>query len=260
MSSLQPLYLRPRTRADLAAGLAAHHGDYALLAGGQTLVPLLQKNPGKVGAIIDLRHVEGLSDVHEGDAEVTLGAMVTLAEAQDRLAPIFPSFALALAKTANLPVRNWATIGGSLALFDTASEAWTFLHAYDADMILLGPEGEARRPVALGAIPPGFALTAIAIGRPSPGEAAGFAEILRRRSGGRALAMGFARSNAGGQVTVTVSGSGIPPTRLGSFGQIAGKALVDSISKTGAAPAVRAWLLAAARRALANLTEAQDPS
>jgi len=242
----QPRYSRPTDLAGLRALLADGGAGARLLAGGQDLVPLLHRTPWDYGSVIDLGGIDALGRIEVGDDAVTLGAMVTLAEAQRALAPHFPVIVRSLGRSGSIAIRNRATVGGSAALRDAASETFAFLHAYDAMMTLIDASGEHIRAID-EPVSPGMAIIALRIPY-AHGERAGFCEILRRRSGGRALAMAFARCLPGSGPSVTVSGGPIGPTKLCAETPLAG-----SIGLLDAPPPVRAWMLAAATRAIEDM-------
>jgi carbon-monoxide dehydrogenase medium subunit len=251
----EPVYHRPSTIAE-AADLLAHHGGGArLLAGGQTLIPEIDRPDNSIAAIIDLGSIADLGEIRWYDSHIEIGAMVTIAEARRQLAVAFPIIEPCLGRVGNSAVRNRATIGGSVALADTASEITTFLLAYDATLLLAGGD-DAALPVTamLGADrPANLFLRAIRLPLPSPGEGAGFAEILRRRSGGRSLAMGLVRSLEAHAILV-FSGGDRHPVRLEKRDIAALPASIDP-HIADLAPPVRAWIAAAVHRAIADVGE-----
>jgi carbon-monoxide dehydrogenase medium subunit len=245
-------YLVPATLAEAAALFVGHGAGARLLAGGQTLIPEIYRAGGAIAAIIDLGGLSELSVIDWSGRHVAIGAMVTIAAARRALATAFPVVESCFGRVGNHAVRNRATIGGSVALADSASEVTAFLLAYDAELLLAGPS-EATLPIAAmldEGLPPGFLIRAIRVPLPPLDESAGFAEILRRRSGGRSLAMAIARRH-GGRARLVFSGGEHGP--VGVEGPDGSALLAEVDRRTAAVPMpVRAWIAAAARRALAE--------
>jgi carbon-monoxide dehydrogenase medium subunit len=239
-------YHRPADLAGLRKLLIDRGAGARFLAGGQQLVPLLSRAPWSFEAVIDLGAIAALRQIEVEPDAVTIGAMVTLAEAQRALKRFFPVIARSLARSASIAIRNRATVGGSAALREATSETFAFLHAYDATMVLLDANGEQVQAIGETTMP-GMAIIGLRIPH-AHGERAGFSEIVRRQSGGRALAMAFARSRPGGQLSVTVSAGSIGPIRL-----CAEMPIRHSIGRLDAPLPVRAWMLAAATRAIEDM-------
>jgi carbon-monoxide dehydrogenase medium subunit len=180
-------YERPR---DLAAALAllARSGG-KLLAGGQSLGPMLNLRLAQPELLIDLGGVAELRDCMRTADGVRLGAMTTHAAIEDGHIPdpihgILPRVAAGIAYRA---VRNRGTIGGSLAHADPAADWLPALAALDATAIVCGALGERRGPVAqfvAGAFQPALGddeiLAAIEIPAPSAAARWGFVKICRK--------------------------------------------------------------------------------
>jgi aerobic carbon-monoxide dehydrogenase medium subunit len=114
-----------------------------VLAGGQSLIPLMNFRLAKPGYLIDLRKVAGLSGIRrEGDVLV-VGAMTRLAELErsPEAAMAAPLVAEAVGLVAHAPIRNRGTIGGSLAHADPAAELPAAALALDAELVAVGPAG-----------------------------------------------------------------------------------------------------------------------
>lgn len=142
-------YAAPTT-LDEAVGLLTEHAEAEprVLAGGQSLIPLMNFRLAKPGYLIDLRNVAGLSGVRsEGDVLV-IGAMTTMSELErsPEVAVAAPLLAEAIGFIAHTPVRNRGTIGGSLAHADPAAEVPAVALASDAELVAAGPAGSRRVP------------------------------------------------------------------------------------------------------------------
>ncbi len=144
-------YAVPRTVSEAVGLLVEHAGiEPRVLAGGQSLVPLMNFRLAQPGQLIDLRLVPELAQIRtEGDA-VVIGAMVrqSAAERSPEVALAAPLLAEALGHVAHPPIRNSGTIGGSIAHADPAAELPAVVLAMDAELIAVGPGGERTIPVA----------------------------------------------------------------------------------------------------------------
>jgi len=137
-------YHAPAT-VDEAIALLTRYGDDAkLLAGGQSLMPLLNFRLTRPAALIDLNRVEGLAGIREVDGQVRFGAMTRqrAIEFSAVVARRLPLLVEATKLVGHLPIRSRGTIGGSIAHADPAAEYPTVLAALDGEVVLRGPRGE----------------------------------------------------------------------------------------------------------------------
>jgi carbon-monoxide dehydrogenase medium subunit len=136
-------YVRPRSLTQ-AVGLLAHASVEArVIAGGQSLMAMMNLRLATPGLLIDIARLPELIAVTDDADAVTLGACVTHAAIEDDRVPD-PSRGLMPRVAANLAyraIRTRGTIGGSLALADPAAEWPAVLAALDAEVALLGPSG-----------------------------------------------------------------------------------------------------------------------
>ena len=190
-------YVRPRSLTQ-AVGLLAHASVEArVMAGGQSLMAMMNLRLASPGLLIDIARLpELMAATEDGDA-VTLGACVTHAAIEDDRIPdpsrgLMPRVAASLAYRA---IRTRGTIGGSLALADPAAEWPAVLAALDAELALLGPSG--RRSVKCAEFATGIFETRLAadeiiesvrIPRLSDGARWGYLK-LSRKSGEFATAL-----------------------------------------------------------------------
>ncbi len=117
-------YEAPTTVAE-AVGLLAERADEAsVLAGGQSLIPLLALRLARPDVLIDINGVAELSGVSAADGQVTIGAMTReyVAEESKTVAESVPLLAAALPLIGHEAIRSRGTIGGSLAHADPAAE------------------------------------------------------------------------------------------------------------------------------------------
>ena len=143
-------YEAPATAAE-AIDLLAEHGDEAsVLAGGQSLIPLLALRLARPEVLIDINGVDELAGVSAADGRVAIGAMTReyVAEESQTVADAVPLLAAALPLIGHEAIRSRGTIGGSLAHADPAAELPAVARALDAEFVVRGPSGERVIPAA----------------------------------------------------------------------------------------------------------------
>jgi carbon-monoxide dehydrogenase medium subunit len=155
-------YASPTTVQEAVALLASSNGTAKVLAGGQSLVPILAFRLAAPGMLVDLGRIAGLNSIDIDDAGIHLGARVRWCdiEADARLATAHPLLAASVTHVAHYAIRNSGTVGGSLAHADPAAELPGVVVACDAVLTLVGPSGS--RPVPAGAFFLGPLTTALA--------------------------------------------------------------------------------------------------
>ena len=142
-------YARPSTLAGAIALLKREDLAVKLLAGGQSLGPMLNLRLAQPDLLVDITAVPDLLRVETEDDGLLIGACVTHADIEDGRVPdptdgALPAVARAIAYRA---VRNRGTIGGSLVHADPAADWITALAALGADAVVRGPAGQRRLPV-----------------------------------------------------------------------------------------------------------------
>jgi carbon-monoxide dehydrogenase medium subunit len=196
----------------------AEHGDEAkVLAGGQSLVPLLNFRFARPAVLVDLGRVGSLVGIERRDGTVSIGAMTRQrdAERSEELRDACSLIAQGLAHVGHLQIRNRGTVGGSIAHADPAAELCAVALAVDAEMVIRGPRGE--RVVAATdffqgpfttTVEPDELLTEVRF--PELGEARTAFLELARRSGDFALS-GVAALNRGtsGAARVALAAIGV---------------------------------------------------
>jgi aerobic carbon-monoxide dehydrogenase medium subunit len=144
-------YAAPDTLEE-ALGLLTEHADAEprVLAGGQSLIPLMNFRLAKPGYLVDLRNVAGLSGIRRDGDVLVVGAMTRMAEVErsPEVAVAAPLVTEAVGLVAHAPVRNSGTVGGSLAHADPAAELPAVALALDADLVAAGPGGIRVIPAA----------------------------------------------------------------------------------------------------------------
>src|SRR5215470_10805104 len=137
-------YAAPTTVDEAVRLLAENAGAEArVLAGGQSLIPLMNFRLAKPGYLVDLRKVAGLSGIRREGEVLVIGAMTRMSEVERsaEVAVAAPLLAEAVGFVAQAPIRNSGTVGGSLAHADPAAELPAVALALGAELAATGPAG-----------------------------------------------------------------------------------------------------------------------
>lgn len=175
---------------DEALDLLADSGpDARILAGGQSLVPVLNFRLARPRVLIDINRVPGIAGIEDAGDRLILGAMTRQREIEisGTVARAAPLLHEATRHVAHLPIRTRGTVGGSIANADPAAEDPAVAAALGATMVCRSRRGE-RRIAAAGffvdvlttALEPDEILIAVEIPKIPDGAGAAFAEISRR--------------------------------------------------------------------------------
>jgi CO/xanthine dehydrogenase FAD-binding subunit len=137
-------YTAPTTVAEAVSALSGAEGEAKLLAGGQSLVPLLNMRLARPGLVVDLGRVEGLDTIVERDGRLAIGAMTTKrsVEGSPLVASRQPLLHAATKLIAHPQIRSRGTVGGSMAQADPAAEYPAAAVALGAELRAVGPAGE----------------------------------------------------------------------------------------------------------------------
>jgi carbon-monoxide dehydrogenase medium subunit len=143
-------YEKPGDLASAIALLAGANGEGKVVAGGQSLGPMLNLRLAQPRLLVDVRGIEALSAVEESADATTIGAAVTHAAIEDGrvAAPTGDFLRFVAADIAYRAVRNRGTIGGSLAHADPAADWLTALLLLDASVLVEGSGGRRTLPAA----------------------------------------------------------------------------------------------------------------
>jgi len=141
-------YHAPASIDEALTILARYNGEARLLAGGQSLVPMMNFRLARPNAVVDLNRIEGLAYVEEEGEVVRIGSMTRQRRLEfDRLvATKLPLLREALRWVGHLPTRSRGTIGGSIAHADPSAEIPMVLQALEGEVVARGPQGERRVP------------------------------------------------------------------------------------------------------------------
>jgi aerobic carbon-monoxide dehydrogenase medium subunit len=160
-----------------------------VLAGGQSLIPLLALRLAQPAVLIDINGVEGLSGVSRTEDWVTIGATTReyVAEESQTIADAVPLLAAALPLIGHEAIRSRGTVGGSLAHADPAAELPAVARALNAEFVVHGPAGERVVPAAewfegylTTSRGPDELLTEVRFLAARPGTGTSFQEVARR--------------------------------------------------------------------------------
>jgi len=137
-------YHAPTTVDEALALLGRYGGDAKLLAGGQSLMPLLNFRLSRPAALVDLNRIPSLAYIREEQGRVSFGAMTRQRAVE--FSPVVkarvPLLAEATRWVAHLPIRTRGTIGGSIAHADPSAEYPAVLTALEGEVVARGPKGE----------------------------------------------------------------------------------------------------------------------
>lgn len=143
-------YLRPASVREAVAALEAHGGMARVLAGGQSLVPMLGMRLMRPTALVDINGLEeDLGRIDVRGAETTIGALVRYSalERSPVIAERLPLLRSAVRHIGDRQVRNRGTIGGALVQADPTGEMPLVCLALGAEVLVRGPAGERTIPI-----------------------------------------------------------------------------------------------------------------
>ncbi|MGH2787328.1 MAG: FAD binding domain-containing protein [Actinomycetota bacterium] len=220
-------YHRPRDRSEVDALLADLGGDARILAGGQSLVPILNMRLAAPEHLVDINHLhDEPTDPEEGSGSVAFGPLVRqcTAEESSLVAAHVPLLAEAIGHVAHPAIRSRGTVAGSIAHADPAAELPAALVALGGEVVARARSGSRTIPATEffagpleNSLEPGEWV--VEIRWPSRAPGAGYAfEEFARRSGDYALcgvAAVVERANGSGfRATLSYLGMGDSPRHL----------------------------------------------
>src|ERR1043165_4527091 len=204
-------YACPATLPEAIALLSAHGGDAKVLAGGQSLVPILAFRLAAPKLLVDLRKLTDLRTIKITADGVALGAMARWCdiESDKRLRTAHPLLLAAVAHVAHYQIRNRGTVGGSIAHADPAAEMPGIVVTCDAEISATGSKGSraiAAEDFFVGALTTALEhdeiITQIKLPAWPAARRWGFQEFSRRRGDfAMAAAAVFYDQDASGKAT-----------------------------------------------------------
>ena len=248
-------YVRPDSVEEALAVLTTHGDEAKVLAGGCSLVPMLNMRLARPEVLVDVNRLDGLADVRAGNGTVTTGAMLRQS-ALERSPPLRGALPLAAACAPHIghfATRNRGTVGGSLAHADARGELPLALLTLGGSV--LARSGRGQRRIAAedlflyhftSALEPDELLTEVEWPVAAPGWGYGFAEMAQRH-GDYALAMAACALRREGAVVAEVRlGLGAVADRPLLATEAAGALTGQDLDGAGGGPAADAGRLAAA--------------
>lgn len=245
-------YARPANVADALRLLKDNEGSAKVLSGGYSLLPLLKLRLAQPELLVDIRDLDGMDGITEGDDELRIGARATHAQiaADTRIATRYPLLHEAASGIGDPQVRNWGTIGGSCAHADPASDWPAVLLASRATIVCHSQAGSrtiAARDFFLDtfqtAIEPTELLTEIRFPR-TTSRSAGAYEKLERRAGDFATVGAAVLLELGDDGRISKAGIGLTAVAETPFAAIGAEAAL-----VGQAPSEAAFRAAGAAAA-----------
>ena len=232
-------YVRPDTVDEVIESLAEHGDDARVLAGGQTLLAMLNLRLVAPEVVVDITRIAGLDAIREVDGGIEVGAAVTQNRLLDwpALAQKLPLLAAALPFVGHFQTRNKGTVCGSVAHADPASEIPLALAVLDGEVVLRStrgtrvlPAGEFQQGMLATARAPDELITAVRV--PAAGSrGVAFREVARRHGDFAIVAVAAAVESAG-SIRIGVGGmTGCPAVRrIKRDGDGAAKDAIESIA------------------------------
>ena len=178
------------TTLDAALSLLSDYGpDARVLAGGQSLIPMMKLQLAAPAHLVDLNRIGGLGDIREEGDELHIGALAREADldASDLVRSGYPVIHDTTSVIADPLVRNMGTVGGNLAHGDPANDHPATMLALGASAVATGPAGERVIPVSEFFVGPlatalneGEILTAIRVPKPAAGSGNAYLKLERK--------------------------------------------------------------------------------
>jgi carbon-monoxide dehydrogenase medium subunit len=182
-------YEAPATVAEATVLLAEHQDEASLLAGGQSLIPLLALRLAHPAVLVDINGLDELSGVSVTDGRVAIGALTReyMAEESETVAATVPLLTSALPLIGHEAIRSRGTLGGSLAHADPAAELPAVARALDAEFVVRSESGERVIPASdwfegylTTSRRPDEILVEVRFPVAEPGTGVAFEEVARR--------------------------------------------------------------------------------
>ncbi len=182
-------YSAPQSMAEALSLLQQYGGDGKLMAGGQSLIPLMKLRLASPSYVIDLQKVPGLATLEERNGSLVIGTMVREAtlERSPLIRQRYHGIFEASEVVADPVVRNFATLGGNLAHADPANDHPAMMLALRAHIVATGPNGQ--RTISIDdflvdtfetSLAPDEILTEIHVPQPAPHSGSAYVKFERK--------------------------------------------------------------------------------
>jgi carbon-monoxide dehydrogenase medium subunit len=200
---------------DHAIELLGSGKEARLLAGGHSLLPLMRLRLARPELLVDIGRLSDLSYVKDDGDAIAIGALTRFRdlETDELLQAECPILATTAGQVGDPQVRHRGTIGGSVADSDPASDTPTVLLALDAELVVRGPGGERRLPVAESfggflqtALDPQEVLTEIRVPTGNGSGGWSYTKFNRRAQDWATVAVAAVRDNGSARVALTNMG------------------------------------------------------
>ena len=222
-------YADPHTVEEAVALLAAHGDDAKVLAGGQSLVPMLALRLARPSIVVDVNRVAGLDGITPSGTGIAVGALVRQRTLERWAADRLPLLTAALRHVGHAPIRTRGTVAGSVAHADPASELPALLLCLDGVVVAQSRRG--TRTIAAAEFFQGPLMTALAADElvtetrwmlPAGHAGWGFREMARRQGDfalvGVAVVLTLARGTVA-DARIALFGAAATPVRAGAAEQ-----------------------------------------
>jgi carbon-monoxide dehydrogenase medium subunit len=181
-------YIAPKTISEAVAALGQNENS-KILAGGQSLIPLMRFRLAGPTVLVDLNRVEGLSYVQEEDGCLKIGAMTrqSTVEHSELVRAKYPLLSDTVKVLSDPVVRNLGTVGGNIANADPVNDEPATMLAYGADVVAVGPDGERVIPITSfyldlyqSALARDEILTEVRVPMPQPNSGGAYLKLERK--------------------------------------------------------------------------------
>jgi len=181
-------YVAPKTLSEAVAALGGYE-NAKVLAGGQSLIPLMRFRLASPAVLVDINRVEGLSYINEDKGWLKIGSM-TRQSTVDHSALVrekYPLLADTVSVLSDPIVRNRGTVGGNIANGDPGNDYPATMLAYGAEVVAMGPKGERVIPITSffiglyeSALASNEILTEVRIPTPKPHSGGAYLKLERK--------------------------------------------------------------------------------
>lgn len=185
-------YVRPGTLREAVQFLNEHKDDAKILAGGQSLIPMLKLRLAAPEYLVDIGRLPELKTIVEDNGVLNIGSLIRHAdlEASDLITRFCPLLAETAAEIGDVQVRNRGTFGGSLAHADPSADFPAAVLALDARLLATGPDGHRTMlaekfftDIMTTALRPNEILTSIEVPKLAPRTGCAYVKMHQQASG-----------------------------------------------------------------------------
>ncbi len=249
-------YVRPANLAEALAALGRHGAKGKILAGGQSLIPMMNLRLARPEVLIDINRLPDMSEIKLEGSELAIGALARHSSLYESalVAQHCPLMSEAYRHVAHKPIRNRGTLGGNLSHADPASEMPAVILALEATLLAKSAKGErkiAAKDFFQGplttALKPDEMLTQVRLPAAAPKQGYAFEEEATRKGDFAMAAVAVTLTVSGGvcsQVAIAVAGMGDRAVRLDKAeAALKGKAIdpaaiaqAAAVAKSGVTP------------------------